>query len=1182
MRLNWFTLLLALGCLVPVYASVTFVVQFAVGDKNVATFSEDGLYAVDFKTINKVLVQNKRHGELDGIEIDKLCMFAASPDTLSDRVPAKAKLEPNKTFEIPIEVKDVNGNGIFDDGDTILFVGYGTSIWKRVDSEDSSFEMGKMDYFHSHSPYSFYQNFQLGWKSSGKGLRLGNYLKEPAGTGKTIQWMRYVRAEKEAILRDTYYGRGGDWESSSGREWFWLWHSRLDSTTYSNMDLIQPQVKNLPGLVSGGRGYLGVSFFPYRSLWKDEVEKEGDQNPDLEMSGKPYQERMENINFSATVNGKKMLRGAAKLMPGNTFRFDSPGYKAKDNAFGLTMLPNDYQFDRFDGYTVAYQWNPVVDSAEWLLPGRVSGVIQIPVGSGNNLQVMKFLNYRQEGLLQVKNGIAKDSVSSSDDVRYLVYKKGVYRKSISIVNLPAKPSGVLSDISRIDSRTEYLIISPQDFLNGAVTLGKFRSDGSAVTTIPTTVVSVEDIYSRYTGGALSPVAIRDYIAYAKTKCNKLKYVLLMGAGHYDYRGINTQLGKNFMPPYEHESVTSDDFFGALDPGELILYGRYDLDVAVGRLPVTSVQELSNYIEKVKDYEKVGSFDHSDWRSAILLAADDALNSHNVDYTEHTKLQEMLARSIDSMATAQGRLWNLKKIYLLDYPADAAGQKKDAVDDFINIMNQGALVTAYFGHGSMTDWASEGLLKPAYISKLSNRGRLTILNSFSCTVGRFDKGTSRSLSEEFVLASQVGSIASVGSTRETFADFNEPFGREFMINLLDSKGALIGDAYRKAKNAVGEGFSRQRYNNELYVLIGEPVIQTPKATMSVHFDKTIDTLMALDRVTLSGQVSGMKNGYVGISLREGKRNKKLFNGLEERPDSVDVLYDGALIYSQNVPVNGGKFQTEFISPRKLSFGDTAAQLSAWAYSSNDRTVGSFQKRNIIVSGVSAYADSIDDQVPPSIKIQTCYSGGTATYFADGETVKLQFPACLQVTIEDSTAIDFREQPDEGISFELVGVENPYHPTIFLEQTSKKVVMRKTFNAENYPEGKYVFKVRAQDVIGNVSTKTLNLELTEDMKSGLQDVFNIPNPMGKKGTTFYFKNLAVNRSSTVNIFIYNQNGRLVKVIKNAVSGVTRWDGRDNHGRLLANGLYHYVVRSEVEAQDSFKKKTWTKKQKLLISR
>ena len=297
MRLKWSTLLLALGCLAvsQAYASVTFIAQFEIGDKNVATLSEDGLYAVDFASIKKVLTQIKRQGDLDGIQVDKLCIYAASPDTLSDKVPAMAKLVPDQTFEIPIEVKDNNGNGIFDDGDTLFFVGYGTSIWKRVDFEDPTFEMGKMDYFHSHSPFSFYQVFQLGWKSSGKGLRLGNLLKEPSGTGKAVQWMRYVRAEKDAILRDTYYGREGDWEGSSGREWFWLWHSRLDSSTYSNSDLIMPQVKNLPGRIAGGKEYLGVSFFPYRSTWKDEVEKEGDQKTDFEFSGKPYSQRMEGI-----------------------------------------------------------------------------------------------------------------------------------------------------------------------------------------------------------------------------------------------------------------------------------------------------------------------------------------------------------------------------------------------------------------------------------------------------------------------------------------------------------------------------------------------------------------------------------------------------------------------------------------------------------------------------------------------------------------------------------------------------------------------------------------------------------------------------------------------------------------------------------------------------------------------
>ena len=78
------------------------------------------------------------------------------------------------------------------------------------------------------------------------------------------------------------------------------------------------------------------------------------------------------------------------------------------------------------------------------------------------------------------------------------------------------------------------------------------------------------------------------------------------------------------------------------------------------------------------------------------------------------------------------------------------------------------------------------------------------------------------------------------------------------------------------------------------------------------------------------------------------------------------------------------------------------------------------------------------------------------------------------------------------------------------------------------------------------------------------------------------MAGDRASRVNIFIYNQNGKLVKVIKDAVSGETHWNGRDNHGRPLANGLYHYVVRSDVPASENFGAKTWTKKQKLLISR
>lgn len=94
------------------------------------------------------------------------------------------------------------------------------------------------------------------------------------------------------------------------------------------------------------------------------------------------------------------------------------------------MLPGGTQYDRFNGYSFAYQWKPVVDSAEWLLPGNVSGVINVPVPSGT--QVMKFKNLQPVGYLRSSNGVAKDSVASEDDVRYLAVRSDAFREDLRV------------------------------------------------------------------------------------------------------------------------------------------------------------------------------------------------------------------------------------------------------------------------------------------------------------------------------------------------------------------------------------------------------------------------------------------------------------------------------------------------------------------------------------------------------------------------------------------------------------------------------------------------------------------------------------------------------------------------------------------------------------------------------
>jgi len=1172
-------------------SDVHFLAKFLVGSRNqanVGSHSEDGLYAVDYRTILKALPQS-RQGDLVGIPVEKIRLYGASPDTLPAVVPGAAGIAPSHLAEIPIEVRDHSENGrgsadgTFNDGDTIVFVGYGTSTWKFADSS----------YYHSTSPYSFYQYFQFGWSETGKGLRMDSPLAY-SGSAKEVPLMRYVRAEKDEKLRDAYFGKGLDWDEATGKEWFWLWHSRKDSVTVPSSilpysEFVMPQMERLPGRKAGGRTLLQVSYIPHRSVNDSYVEQMDDQVHDLSLSFRDMPERMSAIRFNFAVNGNKYADSDMKVVAYGTMQVEGVPLKDSGNDYSLTMLPNARQYDRFDGYTVAYEWTPVVDTAEWYLPGRISGLVKLPVPSGASL--MKFVNMVPVGLLKVSGGYAVDSANGSDDVRYLAFRDGAYRQTISVEAISEISSDVLSDIAKINSKTEYLILSPQEFLDGAVALGKFRSEGSAVSSFATTVVNVEDVYRAYTGGSASPVALRNYIAYAYSVCPDLKYVLLLGSGHYDYRGIKSKLGPNYIPPFELEDNVTEDFFAVLDSGEFVRYGLYDIDVAVGRVSVGSPLELASYIEKAKDYDLVGRYDHSTWRSTLLFAADDAKNGSSVDKNGHTASQETLAKTVDAITQSMNYRWNQKKVYLLDYEEDAAGQKRAATEDLLNIINQGALITSYFGHGSKTDWAGEGLLKPSYMPRLSNKSRYTILNSYACVVGRFDDGAAKSLSEEFVLADQTGSIASIGAARETFASFNENIARNFLFDLLSGSGTTLGEAMVRAKNIDAEAVKtislkdttfRQRYNNEQYILFGEPVIQMPIADFKVSLDQNLDTLKALDKVKLSGSVSGMENGLIEISLRESAVNKKLYVGYDTKNDSLDVKYDGMLVYSEKVPVSLGRFETEFISPRKMSFGDTAAEFSAWAYSNDERAIGRYRMGGIAISGFSTYADSINDTIPPSISIKNCYTSGAETSYADGQTVRMQSPACLQVEVEDSTALDFREYADEGLSFEVDGMENPYHPYPYLEQSSKHAVVRKTFTQEAFPEGNYVFRVSALDVLGNVAKKTINIEITGDMKEGLADVFNAPNPMGKKGTTFYFKNLALNRESTVNIFIYNQHGRLVKVLKDAVSGVTHWDGRDNHGRLLANGLYHYVVRSEISATDNFKSKTWTKKQKLLISR
>jgi flagellar hook assembly protein FlgD len=96
--------------------------------------------------------------------------------------------------------------------------------------------------------------------------------------------------------------------------------------------------------------------------------------------------------------------------------------------------------------------------------------------------------------------------------------------------------------------------------------------------------------------------------------------------------------------------------------------------------------------------------------------------------------------------------------------------------------------------------------------------------------------------------------------------------------------------------------------------------------------------------------------------------------------------------------------------------------------------------------------------------------------------------------------------------------------------------------------------------------------------IKDLYNYPNPM-KNQTSFMFNLAGSERPSECKIKIYTVSGRLVKVLDTPMNigyNQVHWDGRDNDGDAMANGVYLYKMIIEGTL------KTETAIQKLVILR
>jgi hypothetical protein len=740
----------------------------------------------------------------------------------------------------------------------------------------------------------------------------------------------------------------------------------------------------------------------------------------------------------------------------------------------------------------------------------------------------------------------QDSVKMDSKSRYYLVDQSRLKKPVKLF----LDEG--SDLRNADNQADFLIITHSDFYDQTQSLKSWRTSFNQM---QVKTIKVEDIYDEFSGGFFDPVAIRNFLKYAYQEWQKPApaFVLLVGEGNYDFKNNLGTGAKNFIPPFTLDPSISDDMY--------VLFGD-TLGMIISRLPVRSTSEVDVVLNKIIDYEKEPEF--GTWKNLITLVADDEwVRNGEIDplWRDHTPDTEILAKSHIPPS------FNLSKIYLMEYPFDQNGGKSQAEEAIINSFNSGSLIINYMGHGNPDQWAHESVFKRAQdIPRLNNQRKLPLVYMASCELGFFFSPYGEGMSEELLRAEGKGAVATISALLMVQAPPNAELNYK-VYDLLLYDSLSVGEALFVAKRT-----REPNSNDREYALFGDPVMKLGIPGLKVELTQvTPDTLSALRLVNIKGEVrkqggdlSTDFNGRAYILGFDSQR-KKVHEVETSNTYYGSVSYDlpGLVIFRGEALVEGGKFDANFVVPKDISYGGNTGRVSVYVFNENQDGAGA--KDSLVILGSDT---TVVDTSGPQITIGFEENPD----FREGDMIPPS--ATLHLSISDEHGINITGELGHGIT--LV-IDQDYQHEFDLTRNFEYDLGSFQKGSLSYPlpnlsEGGHVLSVKAWDNANNSSLVSVRVEVRGQREFELTEVMNYPNPFSKE-TNFYYR--LSSGADRVGIEIFTLAGRLIKSIPDAsrnagINFSTTWDGKDQDGDKVANGVYIYKVTAEGSVDGEAKKK------------
>ncbi|MEO5975918.1 MAG: type IX secretion system sortase PorU [Chryseolinea sp.] len=1034
----------------------------------------------------------------------------------------------------PIDLQETSifvsgeSDGVFDKGDYIVFYGDGP--------DKVNYDQQRQIFSYEHNLYAT-RNFYFVTVSDQNGKRVATADNLAGSFGQVSTFDDFVYHEV-----DDYN------DLSSGREWF---GERYDlTTTYAYR-------YDIPGIVDNSKIRI-VSDVMAQSFGGSSFKLSFNKNAIAEQIVEPI------VNSQYSVKGIHQrdtltIDASAVKAPGNTqqeLRYD---YVKSSTGKNIGFL--DFQLIQYTRRLALYGNQTIFTASASLAQSTSTFVIQ---GADNNTMIwdvtskddIKFHTYELNG------AVATFSAPSIVLRNYIAFNAGVmspeFVGSVANQNLRGLPAA------------NFIIVSHPNFKSEAERLAAHRRVNNNLSVV---VVTPEEIYNEFSSGRQDVSAIRDFVRsmYAKTP-GTLRALLIVGKGSFDYKD-RLPNNTNFVPAYESrnslyplQTYSSDDFYAFMEDNEGEWreepVQNHTLDIGVGRLPVKTLADAKNVVDKIIGYD-TNKKNYGYWRKDIVFLADDGSNLDGFS-TSHQSQANSIADNLEAIYSS----FDTKKIFLGTFNktvmpnGEVIPEVNKEIDQWFN---RGAVVINYTGHGSEKLLADEKVFTEVDIDGLKNK-LYPFLVTATCEFGRQDHPSITSSAELSLIHPSGGAIGLVTTARPVNSPTNFILNQQFYTSLMQKENGMyktIGQVFRETKNNSISGVANRNFS-----LIGDPSLTLSLPTNNIVINNLqtqagTDTLKALSTVIVSGEVQD-QNG-VRMDDFNGTIESTLYDKLTDRVTigknnpAFKFKERSNALYRGKASVKNGAFEFQFIVSKNIAYEFGKGKLSMYASDPIKNSDAAGAISSVIVGGSEHEPGT--DTTPPAV---AAFMGDTT--FVNGGVITPN--TTLVVKLSDASGINISTY---GVGNTLIGKLDDGTVTYNLSdyyqsQTDDFTKGWVYFPITGLETGKHTITINVWDTFNNPAQAFVDFIVTDGEDLIIETMGNTPNPFQNETTIFFTHNRSGDDLEAM-LSIYTSTGQVIKSYNFDIPAspyhvnLLEINGLTDFGKYLPGGVYlaRLAVRS-----------------------